>query len=293
MLQHVLQSKVLAMDETPIKAGRKQKGKLKQGYFWPIYGEDDEIVFTYHAGRGRQHIESIIKTRFQGTLLTDGYAAYARYVAKTEGVDHAQCWAHTRRKFIEAESNYPELATQMLSYIRQLYRVEDSLRENALSNDKKREYRLEHSKPVIGEIVEWCHQQLRQNEFVPKDPLGKAIRYLLNREDELKTFLENPGVAIDANHLEREIRAIPMGRKNWLFCWSELGGEHVGLIQSLISTCKLQGINPHTYLTDVLQRVSQHPAAKVEELTPRLWKDLFVNDPLRSPLERDCNYARE
>ena len=113
----------------------------------------------------------------------------------------------------------------------------------------------------------------------------KAIRYAMNREAELRVFLENPDVQPDTNHLERSIRPIPMGRKNWLFCWTELGAEHVGLIQSLISTCKLHRINPYTYLTDVLQRISQHPASRIKELTPGVWKTRFAENPMRSPLQ--------
>ena len=90
---------------------------------------------------------------------------------------------------------------------------------------------------------------------------------------------------VDTNHLEREIRPIPMGRKNWLFCWAELGAEHVGLILNLISTCKLEGIVPHTYLADVLLRVSEHPTSRVDELTPRLWKEQFGQQPMRSVLD--------
>ncbi len=291
-LKHILQSKVLAMDETPIKAGRKAKGKLKQSYYWPIYGEANEIVFTFSESRGRQHIEQILNKQFKGTLLTDGYAAYARYVASTEGIDHAQCWTHTRRKFIEAEDSHPELAVEMIELIRQLYQVETSLNEKGLQANKKQQYRLEHSKPIIDEIVQWCHKQLAKN-LLPKDPLRKAIGYLLNRETELKTFLENPNVAIDTNHLEREIRPIPLGRKNWMFCWTELGAEHVGIIQSLISTCKLHKINPYTYLVDVLQRINEHPASKIEELTPRLWKGKFAQNPMKSVIHPIDNNVLE
>ncbi|WP_133013425.1 transposase domain-containing protein, partial [Marinomonas flavescens] len=90
--------------------------------------------------------------------------------------------------------------------------------------------------------------------------------------------------AMDTNHLEREIRPIPMGKKNWLFCWTELGAEHVGIIQSLICTCKLHDIDPNDYLTDILQRVSQHPAKKTADLIPRRWKQLFADNPLKSSL---------
>ena len=92
-LQHVLRSRVLAMDETPHKAGRKGKGKLKAVWYWPIYGEDDEVCFTYSASRARQHVDILLET-FEGTLLTDGYAAYERFAANRPEVTHAQCWAH-------------------------------------------------------------------------------------------------------------------------------------------------------------------------------------------------------
>jgi transposase len=97
-------------------------------------------------------------------------------------------------------------------------------------------------------------------------------------------YLTDPDVPIDTNHLERALRAIPMGRKNWMFCWTELGAKYVGIMHSLIVTCRLHQIDPYDYLVDVLQRVGQHPARRVDELTPRLWKQLFADTPLRSPL---------
>ena len=97
-------------------------------------------------------------------------------------------------------------------------------------------------------------------------------------------FLEDPEVAIDTNHIERALRPIPTGRKNWLFCWTEVGAEHTGIVQSLIATCRVQGIDPYTYLIDVLQRVGQHPASGVADLTPRRRKLLFAGTPLRSDL---------
>ena len=109
---------------------------------------------------------------------------------------------------------------------------------------------------------------------------------MLDREAGLSVYLSDPDVAIDTNHPERGLRPIPMGRRNWLFAWTELGAERVGVVQGLLATCQLQGVDPHTYLVDVLQRVGQHPAARAVELTPRVWKTLFADDPLRSDLER-------
>ena len=115
----------------------------------------------------------------------------------------------------------------------------------------------------------------------------KAASYALTREKALRVFLEYPDVPLDTNHLERAIRPIAMGRKNWLFCWTEIGAKYVGIIQSLLSTCRVQGIDPYTYLVDVLQRIDTHPAKDVALLTPRLWKEHFAANPLRSDIDRD------
>ena len=98
-------------------------------------------------------------------------------------------------------------------------------------------------------------------------------------------YLSDPDLQIDTNHLERAIRPVAMGRKAWLFCWTEIGAERVGIIQSLLFTCRLHEVHPYTYLVDVLQRISIHPMSAVEELTPRRWKTLFADNPLRSDLE--------
>jgi len=290
-LENVLRSKVLAMDETPIKAGRQGPGKLRQCWFWPVYGEDDEIVFTFANTRGRLHIEKTLKKHFSGTLLTDGYGAYASYQQQVEGLIHAQCWVHGRRTLLEAEAQEPEAVGQALLIIQHLYAHEDKIRSQGLTGEKKRQYRLTHSKPLVDAFFSWCEQQLRRPDLTPSDDWLKSLNYMLKRQDQLRVFLEDPEVAMDTNHLEREIRPIPMGKRNWLFCWTELGAEHVGIIQSLISTCKLHDINPTTYLIDVLQRVDRHPAKDTIELTPRVWKEKFAGNPLRSVLDRGVNYG--
>ena len=97
--EHILQSRVLAMDETPIKAGRKAKGKMRQGYLWPLYGEVDEIVFTYTPSRAAGHVRDVLGASFSGTLVSDGYEAYARYARQNTLMTHAECWAHYLESF--------------------------------------------------------------------------------------------------------------------------------------------------------------------------------------------------
>ena len=284
--EHILQSRVLAMDETPIKAGRKAKGRLRQGYLWPIYGEADEIVFTYTPSRAAGHVRDVLGESFSGTLVSDGYEAYARYTRQNTSVTHAECWAHTRRYFERAKEADPEAAAQALELIGELYRLEARIRDKKLNDENKLKYRTEHSEPAVQAFWTWCDEQCQRHDLLPSHPLTRALKYAMARTDSLKVFLSDPDVPLDTNHLERALRPIPMGRKNWLFCWTELGAKQVGIIQSLLVTCKLHGVNPYTYLVDVLQRISQHPASRVIELTPRIWKETFADIPLGSALDQ-------
>ena len=281
--QHILQSRVLAMDETPIKAGRKKKGQLQGTWYWPIYGEDDEICFTWSASRGSAHIEQQLEG-FAGVLLSDGYAAYDRYAKNKPQITQAQCWAHTRRYFERASKSDPA-AEEALTLIGGLYRMEQQIREKGLEGQAKLEYRSRHALPIVDAFFGWCHEQRNRTDLVNSDPLSRAITYAEKHQVQLKVYLGDPEVPIDTNHLERALRVIPMGRKNWLFCWSEVGAKQVGIIQSLLTTCRLHQVDPYTYLVDVLQRVALHPAREVEVLTPRLWKEHFATNPLRSDLE--------
>jgi len=283
-LRQLLRSRVLAMDETPIKAGRKKKGKMNLAYFWPIYGERDEVCFTFSKSRGMQHILDQLGA-FEGTLVTDGYGAYEKFEKQNQALTHAQCWAHCRRKFDEAKEAEPESVAVALAYIGRIYEHEAYLRDNAIDGREKLDYRTENILPVVDAFFSWCYEQRQRIDLVKSNPLSKALAYAMKREKALKVFLSDPDVPPDTNHLERALRVIPMGRRNWLFSWTETGAEQVGIIQSLLVTCKLQGVNPNDYLVDVLQRVGTHPASRVEELTPRLWKERFADSPMRSDLE--------
>jgi transposase len=282
---NTLRSKVMAIDETPIKSGRvslpgKKKGKLKQGYFWPLYGDQHEVCFTYSESRGTQHLFDQLGD-FAGTILSDGYCAYNRFT-EAQQATLANCWAHGRRKFEEIQAAFPEESAIALAYIGRLYEFEAHIKKQALSGKKALAYRQENSQPVVEAFFTWCFEQHARIDVLPKEGLLEAVAYVRNRETELKVFLNDPAVAIDTNHVERGLRVIPMGKKNWLFCWTEIGAELVGIIQSLLVTCRLHQVNPYDYLVDVLQRVDRHPASAVAELTPRLWKEKFADNPLRS-----------
>jgi len=281
----ILQSHVLAMDETPIKAGRQGQGKLHTGYFWPLYGDQDEIAFPYAASRAQAVVREALGS-FCGVLLTDGYRVYEHYAQTVNGLVHAQCWSHARRQFVDAAQVEPVLVAQALEFIGQLYHEEAQGRERQLSDAALLTFRVERAKPVVEAFFAWLTRTLRTQVLLPTNPFTKAARYALEREAALRVFLEYPTVPLDTNHLERQIRAIAMGRKAWLFCWTEVGAQYVGIVQSLLASCRLQGVDPYGYLVDVLQRIDTHPALEVHLLTPRLWKQHFAANPLRSDLDR-------
>lgn len=286
-LDSICRGHVITMDEVPVKAGQAGNGKMKATYFWPVYGDQDEVCFPHFESRRHEHVEQALGLKLAPAtvLLSDGYGAYDAYAKKT-GIKNAQCWAHSRRGIFEAKDAEPLYAGQALEQIAALYKVEEQIRTLKLKGEAKRLHRLAHSKPLVDNFFDWVDKQFEQQGLLPSNPLTKALAYIRERRTGLRVFLDDPAVAIDTNHIERALRPIPMGRGNWLFCWTELGAKHVGIAQSLIATCRLHDIDPYTYLVDVLQRVGQHPAARVAELTPRLWKQHFAANPLRSDLHR-------
>jgi transposase len=285
LLSSILQSGVLTMDETGVKAGRRVKGKLHQGYFWPLYGDKDEVAFPFAASRAQAVVREALG-KFCGVLLTDGYIVYQLFTQKVEGLVHAQCWSHTRRQFVDAARAEPRLVAEALDHIEGFYREEAVIRAHGLAAEAKLAHRGEYTKPLVEDFFVWLKETVIRETLLPSNPFGQAVRYTLEREAALKVFLTDPAVPIDTNHLEREIRPIALGRRNWLFCWTEVGARHVGIIQSLLASCRLQGVDPYVYLVDVLQRVDTHPALNVQLLTPRLWKPHFAEHPLRSDLDR-------
>ncbi len=293
-LRSVLSGEVLAMDETPIKAGRKRnkppgKGKMSTAWFWPLYGDRDEVVFHFAPSRAHKVVSELL-AGFSGTLVTDGYDAYEKFAARNAAVRHAACWVHTRRGFEKALSSDRDLAGQALDRIAALYEAEQQLR--SLAPDKHLARRAVHCKPVVEDFFAWLRKVQAEQVLLPSSPFAKAAAYALDREQALKVFLEDAAVPLDTNHLERQIRPVAVGRKNWLFCWTEVGAKHAGVAQSLISTCVLHGIDPWTYLVDVLQRLDTHPANQVSELTPRIWKEKFAGNPIPASLPEGASIRR-
>ena len=215
LLNSVLESHVLAMDETPVKAGRKVKGKMQKAWFWPVYGALDEAAFTFSVTRSTRHIEPLLKG-FKGILLTDGYGVYDSYCKKHPEVTLAQCWTHSRRYFVKAQEIEPESTAVALEYIGQLYRIEKTIRDSECTAEQKQDVRRERSEPIVNAFFEWCHRERQRPDLVKTNPLSVALGYAENHREQMKVYLLNPDVPMDTNHVERLLRCIPMGRKNWM-----------------------------------------------------------------------------
>lgn len=285
VLKSIRMCRVKLIDETPIKAGRKKKGKMRTAYFWPVMG-GKEIVFLYFSSREHRHVFEALgaKPDDDSVIVSDGYDAYRQY-AKATGTLNAQDWTHSRREFVKAEDEEPKRAEAALNMIRQLYRIETEIKKQELEGEEKLLYRLLHSKPLVEKFFAWVEQQLKDTTLLPSNSLRKALNYVNTRKNALELFLFDPEIPLHTNDIENALRVLPLGRKNWLFCWTEVGAEYVGIFQSLIVTCKMNGIDPYTYLVDVLQRVADHPKSEIHQLTPVNWKTHFADKPRRSLID--------
>jgi hypothetical protein len=150
-------------------------------------------------------------------------------------------YAHCRRKFCEAKDIEPERAEAALEMIGALYAIEEKIRQQQLAGAAKRAVRQAESRPIVDRFFNWVDQQFERQGLLPSSPLTTALAYAGERREGLRVYLDDPDVAIDTNHLERALRPIPLGKKNWMFAWTELGAKQIGIVQSLIVTCRLHG----------------------------------------------------
>lgn len=284
ILSSVLLSKVLAVDESPTPAGRKN-GKMGNGYYWALYGDQHEIAFLYSPTRSGKVLDEVLRG-FQGTLLSDGYVAYESFVKKNPGVTAAQCWVHTRRNFIDSERVEPEKSKRVIELLRGLFEVEAVARAPGKTPSDLLAMRHEVSRDIVDEFFVYIKAELDRTALLPSNPFVQACEYALAREKQLRVFLEDPAVPLDTNHVERALRPQAIGRKNWMFHVTEVGARYGAIFYSLIQSCVIAGVNVTEYLIDVLQRIDTHPATDVHLLTPRLWRDHFASNPLRSDLAR-------
>lgn len=266
----VLSSHYLHADETPIKVMDKdKKGETHRGYYWVYQNSIDKIVlFDYQEGRGREGPVEILKD-FKGYLQTDGYVAYDIF-AKREGITLIHCMAHARRMFNDALDNDEERAVHALKEIQKLYTIERSCKEDQLNFEQVKEVRRLKSTGILTDLGRWLQQQYLQ--VLPKSAIGKAIAYSLERWERLSAYVNDGRLNIDNNPVENSIRPVALGRKNYLFAGSHEAAKRSGMLYSLLGTCKMHGVEPTTWLKDVLHRIADHPINQIQELLPHRYK---------------------
>jgi transposase len=272
MLEHLKRSDKLFCDETRAPVLDPGRGRTKTGYLWAIARDDRPwggpappgVVYTYAPGRGGEHALACL-AGFKGVLQVDAYAAY-NALTDAGGVTLAYCWAHLRRDFfdIAAGGNAP-IASEALARIAALYAIEGKIR--GLGAGERHAIRQAEAKPLVDALKTWLEQKL--DIVAKRGRLGEAIRYGLTRWDGFTRFLDDGRIEIDSNIVERSIRTIALNRKNALFAGSDEGGAAWGVVASLIETCKLNGVEPHAYLADVLAKLADGwPMSRIDALLP-------------------------
>jgi len=263
----LLQQPVIQADETTLKVIGEDKARC---YMW-LYctGTDSPqesslpniVLYDYQASRSGQCAVDFLQS-FQGYLQADGYKGYEQTQAKLAG-----CWAHARRKFIEAEKaqgkNKTGKANWAISHIRKLYRIETQIKD--LSPNQKMIERKEKALPLLKQLKSWLDKSV--NQVPPKSAIGKAIGYSLNQWDKLILYTENGNLNIDNNRAERAIKPLVIGRKNWLFANTASGARASATLYSLIETAKANGLIPFDYLMFLLSELPKKQS-DIESLMP-------------------------
>jgi transposase len=270
MVKAVLQSKAIQTDDTPVDVLEPGREGARTGRIWIAIGDRDHRywVYDFTPDRSGDGPARFFKD-YRGYLQADAYTGYDA-LFKHGKVIEVGCWAHVRRKFYEARTTDPHRAHRALAYIRRLYDVEADAQAAKRDDDARRALRQERSVPILGELFAWLEGV--RGQVLPKSPMGEAIGYALNQKAALLRYTEQGFLEIDNNASERGEKTIALGRKNWLFFGSEGGGATAAILFSLTETCKRLGIEPWAYLRDVLDRVSTHPASRIEELLPDRWE---------------------
>lgn len=290
-IQGVLQQgRVVHIDETPLQV-LKEPGRDadQKSYMWVFRGgPPDRPVVWYHyaASRGGEVPKQFLvsaDTEPDGAdppprfyVQTDGYSAYHLVARASAVLGHAGCWAHVRRKFVDAAKvrKTPGAAHQMIAYIGQLYAVERAVRD--ADPDSRKAVRNERSRPILDSIKAWLDDKVRR--VLPKGLLGQAIQYALGQWPLLVTFLEDGYLELDNNKAENAIRPFVIGRKAWLFSGSPRGAEASATLYSLIETAKANGLEPWAYLNYLFERL---PAAKTPAAVAALLPFNLKNDDLK------------
>jgi transposase len=259
----VLSAKVVHTDDTPIPVQDPSRAHCRTGRIWD-YVSAYGVVYDATENHCRDGPAKFLQG-FQGYLHCDAYAGYDKIFAQSKGtIIEVACWAHARRKFVEAEATSPQLAHEAVARIKALYAIEHQAK--GFDADARAALRQREAKPRLDALKEWLDRE--QATALPKTPIGEAITYALNQWEALNVYIRDGDLAIDNNAAERAVKPFAIGRRNWMFFGSDRGGRTLAILASFTATCELLKLNPWTYLKDVLTKLPSTPTDQLATLLP-------------------------
>jgi transposase len=274
MGRHVLSGEAIFADDTPVRMLAPGTGRTQTARLW-TYARDERpwggaaapaAWYRFSGDRKGQHPKDHL-ARFRGWMHADGYAGFED-LYRSGAIREVACMAHVRRKFVDIHrSQASPIAEEAIHRIARLYAVEKEARGSP--PDRRAEIRSAKAAPAFDDLEAWLAQQLPR--ISGKSPLAAAIRYAIGRMERMRPYLANGILELDNNAAERGMRAIALGRKNYLFVGSEAGGRAAAIAYTLIGTAKLNGVDPHAWLADILARIPDYTITKVDELLPWRW----------------------
>jgi transposase len=271
LINQIINSGNVFIDETPIDMLDPGKGKVHQAYMWVMVGGKGKNppyrVYDFSLDRKHANAERLLKG-YNAVLHSDKYGAYEA-LANAKKIIWCPCWSHIRRKFFEAESGDPPFRDWVLRKIRHLFMYEKVAW--ARSEEERLRIRLEKEVPIIDELIKKVKERLVDGRLLPKSKFREALGYFCGLIPHLKNYTKHVYAHLDNNVAERAVRPLAIGRKNWLFVGSEDGGEAAAIVFSLLQSCRAAGVNPREYLEDVMSRLMSHSAQKLYELLPDQW----------------------
>jgi hypothetical protein len=268
-----LASFVLSLDDTGLRVlDREAPDGAKRGHLWTYIGDGQVLFCSYTPNWEAEGPCAILNLKRGGIIQGDGYAGYGKATVFT-GPDppkRAGCLAHARRKFVVAMQAGDVRATVAVSLIAKLYQIEEQARRDKLDSPTLTERRQTLSKPIMAELHQWVGKL--HGTVLPKTPLGKALTYAVRQWAMLELFLEDGRIPIDNNHVERALRPVAVGRKNWLFAGSDEAAKRAAVLMTIIGNCTLNGVPVKDYLVDVIMRLANGwPQSRIAELLPAAW----------------------
>lgn len=274
MIDVMLQSMVLHVDDTPVPVLDPALSRTRIGRLWVYVGDRDHPLVLYDYRPDRKGAGPVkFLGGYRGYLQVDAYSGYDK-LFRDGAVVEVGCWAHARRKFYDSRETDQLRAQVAIAYIRKLYDVEteaDVLElDPATPKDIRKQLRQDRSLPILMDLKVWLDKQT--DIVLARSPIGEAIRYALNQWTGLVRYVEDGRLAIDNNPAERELRRVAIGRKNWTFAGSDAGGDNAAILYSLIASCRRHKVEPWAYLRDMLTLVSTHPASRIDELLPNNYR---------------------